>query len=398
MEANELKEALDKFGQKIDEKIKEANEKLTAKVSEETHARLLAEVKKELEPMLEEYKKMQEKFEEFEVKSKRIWTYGSFEKSFKEELKDRISEIVTKAGGRGLRGQSFDFENKTVIDMTELNAFNSTQVVPPQYVPGIQFDPTRAVRMRDLISVGETSSNLVPFIREYSYTAAAGVTTEGTEYNQEDFTLKQIDAAVKLITSYIVISENMLEDVVGLTSYITARLPEKLRNAEDAFILSNATYGIITLATAYSDNLADSNVQRIDVLVDACRQTKIYEYRPTAILLHPNDAAKIKLTKDSNGQYLYPWVFVGNNPAIDAVPIVESTAMTEGYFLVGDFKKGAQLFDRRKLTVEFSNANEDNFIKGMVTVRCHERIALAVYCPHAFIYGGFAAALAQGTA
>jgi len=398
MEANELKEALEKFGQEIDKKIKESNEKLTAKVSEETHARLLKEVKAELEPKLAEYAKMRERLDEMEAKSKRIWTYGSTEKPFAVELKERLSDIIAKEGGRGLRGRSFDFEQKTVIDMTELNAFNSTQVVPPNYVPGIKYDPTRAVRMRDLLSVGETNSNLVSFIQEYSYTAAAAVTTEGTEYNQEDFTLKQVDAAVKLITSYIVISENMLEDVAGLTSYITTRLPEKLRNAEDSFILSDATYGILTKGTAYSDNLADSNVQRIDVLVDACRQTKIYEYRPTAILLHPNDAALLKLTKDANGQYLYPWVFVGNNPSIDAVPIIESTAMSEGYFLVGDFKKGAQLFDRRKLTIEFSNANEDNFIKGMVTVRCHERIALAVYCPHAFVYGGFAAALAQGTA
>jgi len=398
MEANELKEALEKFGQEIDKKIKESNEKLTAKVSEETHARLLKEVKAELEPKLAEYAKLRERLDEMEAKSKRIWTYGSQEIPFHVELKNRISEVVTKAGARGLRGRNFEFENKSVIDMTELNAFNSTQVVPPQYVPGIQYDPSRPMRMRDLISVGTTDSNLVSFIREYSYTAAAAVTTEGTEYKQEDFTLKQIDAAVKLITSYIVLSENMLEDVAGLTSYITTRIPEKLRNAEDSFILNDATYGILTLATAYSDNLADSNVQRIDVLVDAARQTKIWEYRPTAILLHPNDAALLKLTKDANGQYLYPWVFVGNNPSIDAVPIVESTAMTEGYFLVGDFKKGAQLFDRRKLTIEFSNANEDNFVKGMVTVRCHERIALAVYCPHAFVYGGFAAALAQGSA
>jgi len=398
MEANELKEALEKFGQEIDKKIKESNEKLTAKVSEETHARLLKEVKAELEPKLAEYAKMRERLDEMEAKSKRIWTYGSQEIPFHVELKERITEVITKAGARGLRGRSFDFDNKTVIDMTEINAFNSTQVVPPHYVPGIQFDPTRPVRMRDLISVGTTDSNLVSFIREFSYTAAAAVTTEGTEYKQEDFTLKQIDAAVKLITSYIVISENMLEDVAGLTSYITSRLPEKLRNAEDNFILSDATYGIKTLATAYSDNLADSNVQMIDVLVDAARQTKIWEYRPTVILLHPNDATALKLTKDENGQYLYPWVFVGNNPAIDAVPIIESTAVPSGYFLVGDFKKGAQLFDRRKLTVEFSNANEDNFVKGMVTVRCHERIALAVYCPHAFIYGGFAQALAQGSA
>jgi hypothetical protein len=42
--------------------------------------------------------------------------------------------------------------------------------------------------------------------------------------------------------------------------------------------------------------------------------------------------------------------------------------------------------------------NEDNFIKGMVTVRIAERLTICVYRPKAFVYGTFTAALAQGSA
>jgi HK97 family phage major capsid protein len=83
---------------------------------------------------------------------------------------------------------------------------------------------------------------------------------------------------------------------------------------------------------------------------------------------------------------------------LDGVPVYESTAMTAGTFLVGDFKLGAQVFDRKEASLEIAYQNEDNFIKGMVTIRVSERLALAVYRAKCFVYGNFAAALAQGSA
>jgi HK97 family phage major capsid protein len=157
--------------------------------------------------------------------------------------------------------------------------------------------------------------------------------------------------------------------------------------------------GLTTNATAYSDSLADAGVTRIDVLVDACRQIRVNEYAATAILLHPTDAWKIKLTKDSTYNYIHPWIFMPNNQIVlDGIPVVITTAMTAGQFLVGDFRRGAQVFDRKQLTLEIAYQNEDNFVKGMVTIRVQERLALAIYRAKCFIYGGFTAALAQGTA
>ena len=82
---------------------------------------------------------------------------------------------------------------------------------------------------------------------------------------------------------------------------------------------------------------------------------------------------------------------------LDGVRIVVSSAITSGDFLVGD-GSAAQAFDRRQMTLEMTNTNEDNFVKGMVTVRISERITVAVYRPKGFVYGTFAAALANGSA
>jgi HK97 family phage major capsid protein len=163
--------------------------------------------------------------------------------------------------------------------------------------------------------------------------------------------------------------------------------------------MNNSTYGLLAKGTAYVDNLADSDISRIDVLIDAARQVADDEYRATAMLVHPTDATAMKLTKDDNGNYIFPWVFMPNgNVVLDGIPVIVTTAVAANTFLVGDFKRAAQIFDRRQLSVEFSNTNEDNFIKGMVTVRCSERIAIVVYRPKAFVYGTFVNAMALGSA
>ena len=398
MDEKELKKALSELGNEIDAKL-EKHAKSLSEIDTKAKEAAMAEIKKQLEPQIENYKKMQEQLDAISTSLKRAETdkakTETFTEAFKKFVKERLGD---RKDIKKLKGSTFEYEVKE--DMTQANSFESTIVVPVDQQPGIYYDPDRIVRVRDLISQGVTDSNMVTFIREYANTySLTDVTTEGAEYKQVDFDLKRIDAAVIKITNYLIVSEEMLEDVNGLTSYIMARLPEKLRNEEDDQILNNATYGILTLGTAYSDNLADADISYIDILVDACRQIIDDEYRPTAILLHPTDITTLKLTKDDNGQYIFPWIFQANgNVVLDGVPVVVSTAITAGTFLVGDFKMGAQIFDRRQLAIEFSNTNEDNFIKGMVTVRGSERIAICVYRPKAFVYGNFVTAMARGSA
>ena len=66
----------------------------------------------------------------------------------------------------------------------------------------------------------------------------------------------------------------------------------------------------------------------------------------------------------------------------------------EGEFLAGAFRTGAQLFDREDANVVISTENVDDFEKNMVSIRCEERVALAVKRPEAFVTGPFGAAIA----
>jgi len=409
MNAEELKKelggAIESLQTKMDESINVKAKEIETASAKERKA-LADEFKKDFEAKSETLKKMQEQLDTLEVKQGRI--SDTRKKSIKLMVKDAItgSDSLNQFKSGNSQKATIDmpdgFFSKT-DDMTQANSFESTAVVRPDYVPGIFFNPDRTWHVRDIMPVGTTNSNAVPVVREYAYSDASDITVEGAEYKQSDFDLKMTSATVYKITNYIIASEEMLEDVDGLTSYIYTRLPSKLKNKEDYQLLygtgSSEISGLITNATAYSENLADAAVQLIDVLADGVRQCKVAEYMPTAILMNPADVTKyLLLEKDSTNRYLSPWVFTNETPTIAGVPVLQTTAITAGAFFIGDFSQAGQIFDRRQATIEITNTNEDNFVKGMLTVRAAERLALAIYRPSAFIYGTIAAALANGSA
>jgi HK97 family phage major capsid protein len=404
----------------LEVKLNDLGKTIDAKLSEnaETYKKASSEakegIKKEIEPMLKQYGELNEKFQKMQGQLDTLDTqlqradFNGEEKkaTFTEAIKSEFIKFGEKGGLReNLRSKRRTGEIMLKVDdMLQSNSFESTAVVRADKVPGIVFNPDRRERVRDLISAGTTSSNAVTYVYEHAYDDKTDVTTEGAEYKQGDFDLKLATATVRKITAYIMLSEEMLDDVEGLTSYIASRLPSKLKVKEDYQLLYGSgaginLSGITTNATAYVDNLADDDISRVDVLVDACRQIRDDEYQATAILIHPTDATLIKLTKDDNGNYIHPWIFMpGGQITLDGVPVIVSTAITAGDFLVGDFRLGAQVFDRKQASLEMSYENEDNFIKGMVTVRIAERLTLAVYRSKAFVYGTFTAALANGSA
>lgn len=77
-------------------------------------------------------------------------------------------------------------------------------------------------------------------------------------------------------------------------------------------------------------------------------------------------------------------------PTLWGLPVVATEAAAfQGKFLTGAFNAGAQIFDREDANVVISTENADDFEKNMLTIRCEERLALAVKRPEAFVYGAF---------
>ena len=389
MEEN-LKNQLDQFNSAIDSKIEKSNNEVVENVVVKANEIVKSEVS-------EMATKLNERLDAIEVANKKQFESKkrmSFKSALKEAFEGGAIENLAKGNSR-----SASFEIKA--DMTTGADFTG-EVIPADRVPGYKFDPTRPTHIRQLLAQGSTQSDVVRFVKESGYSNGAAATAEGATLTQSDFDMTAADANVRKIGTYFRISEEMLADTPQLTSYLSARAPEKLLEVEDTQILSgNGTApnlsGIITDATAFAaGDLADSvdNANDFDVIVAALNQLANANYNADTILLNPSDFHKILLLKDTQNNYLKDQVYNGLQPVFMGVKVVLNTAISAGDFLIGNFGVGTQLWVRDGINVEFFREDGTNVRDGFVTVRVSERIALTNYLPNAFVTGDFATAKA----
>lgn len=331
-----------------------------------------------------------------------------------QEAQKSLGQIVTddeqvKAfldAAKGGKKGSVSVNVKAIISsLTTLADGSAGDLIVPTRLPEIVAPAQRRLTMRDLISVGRTATNAIQYVQETGFTNAAATVSEtaGSTKPQSNIQFDLITAPVTTIAHWVLATRQILDDVPMLQSYIDGRLRYGLAYVEDNQILNGGgtgtdLNGLATQATAFASAVpVMTAATRIDVIRAAILQAALAEYFPDGIVLNPTDWALIEMEKDDNGRYIIGNPQDGAQPRLWRKPVVETTAMTSGDFLVGAFKMGAELFVREDASVQISTEDSDNFRKNLVTILAEERAALADYRPEAFIGGDFTSAITDLT-
>lgn len=266
-------------------------------------------------------------------------------------------------------------------------------IIAPQRLPGIDTTPKQRLFIRDLISPGRTQSNTIYYVKQTGFTNNASVVAENTTKPYSNIEFSEETTPVRTIAHMFKASKQILDDFAQLQSTIDAEMRYGLKYAEEQEILfGDGTgvhiHGIIPQATAFNPAFAVEKENGIDRLRLAMLQAQLARFPASGHVLHFIDWAKIELTKDELGRYILANPAQLTTPTLWALPVVATeAAQFIGKFLTGAFNAGAQLFDREDANVVISTENADDFEKNMISIRCEERAALAVYRPEAFVYG-----------
>lgn len=258
---------------------------------------------------------------------------------------------------------------------------------------GLQVEiPQRRLTVRSLLLPGNTASNQIEYEQEKLFTNSAAPVAEGALKPQSDLQFEDKVASVRTIAHWMRASVQILADAPALRSIIDQRLRYGLAYAEEQQLLNGSgtgqnLLGLVTAATAYSAPGGLTATSQIDIIRLMILQTALAEYPANGIVLNPIDWAAIEMQKDGDGRYL-----IGNpqgtlSPTLWGLPVVATQAMGVDKALVGAFNLAAQIFDRQDATVDVSTEDQDNFVRNKVTIRCEERLALAIYRPQAIVYG-----------
>ncbi|CDH08103.1 Phage major capsid protein, HK97 family [Xenorhabdus bovienii str. oregonense] len=268
-------------------------------------------------------------------------------------------------------------------------------VVEPQRLPGIDVAPKQRLFIRDLIAPGKTTSSAIFWVQQTGFTNKAAVVPENTAKPYSDIQFATKITAVTTVAHMFKASKQILDDFAQLQSLVDAEMRYGLKFVEEQEILfgdgSGAhLHGIIPQASKFKAEFKVDKQNGIDDLRLAMLQAQLARFPASAHVLHFIDWASIELTKDSLGRYILgnPAGLIG--PTLWGLPVVATEAAAfRGKFLTGAFNAGAQIFDREETNVVISTENTDDFEKNMISLRCEERLALAVKRPEAFVYGDF---------
>ncbi len=395
-----LKAEAEKIERKMNKLIDGKIDPLLAKLTE--MGEMTPDMIKEIKGYGAKFEALQKQYDELDVKLQKQNVPNQ-----DAPIYDQIMHVVkgmqwTNSWKADKRGGTLDLKGIDLMNTKASTVTRVTDTIPPQFTP-FQYVPGRRFHIRDLMPVGQATSNTIWMPYESATTNGIARVAEGSTKPQSDFTPAVVKWPVEKIATWIKFSEEILEDMPQFTSYLTTRWIELLKQAEDVKLLygtgSSDIKGLTVAATAYTDILADSKVDRYMILDAAVTQCKVAGFFPNYIFLNPVDMMKLRQTRDTTGAPYFLMAMGMNQPmTIGGATIVEHQAVTSGDFLVGDTVAGCQLWDRKAANVKFYDQDDTNAQYNLITAVFEERLALVTYHATAFVFGDFTSALARGSA
>jgi len=329
---------------------------------------------------------------------------GELEQDFARMPLGRAQEVAKSAGqiviaNEKMKPFASGLEQGRSLRVPVQDALTSPDVpdgiVEPQRLPGIDVMPKQRLFIRDLISPGRTGAAAIFWVQQTGFTNNAATVAENTTKPYSDIAFNSKITPVQTVAHMFKASKQILDDFAQLASTIDAEMRYGLKYAEEQQILfgdgtGTNLEGIVPQASAFNAAFAVDQQNGIDDLRLAMLQAQLARFPASGHVLHFIDWAKIELTKDTLGRYILANPSGLAGPVLWGLPVVATEANAfQGRFLTGAFNAGAQLFDREDANVVISTENADDFEKNMISIRCEERLALAVKRPEAFVEGPF---------
>ena len=422
MEEKDLKKLTDAIDQKIESVEKLVNDKAGAEaltkmqteLSEKIEALSLVDDK----PIADYIKEVQDHANTLEEKIKEITQKGQTKDRHPEEQLDEFLSAddwkhavkERKEGGRP--------HVKVLTVASDLTAGTTTPVIMPSREPGVEFAPRADTPIYNLVQKGTTNSNKVSWIERTlgDETPGAAAKAESSAFGESDALWTEVEANIIKLTDAFRATNEILEDTEFVRSEIMAMLSTNIPHLRETEILAGTNSatsfnGLLTAATSFSLPTGVNTVtapNNIDVLRAAVTQCMIgYNgssaytkgYVPNAIVLNPVDAHNIGSIKDANENYVLPMYLSANGKVIDGIPVIVSTDMTVGSFLVADVS-AAKYYVKRGLQVKFWDQYDTDPMYDYVLFTATERGCLKVsnIAAYGLVTGTFAAGIVALTA
>jgi HK97 family phage major capsid protein len=249
------------------------------------------------------------------------------------------------------------------------------------------------IQVIDLIPPGVTDQAAVVYMLETVATSGAAEVAESAQgalvtWAESALQFAQQTSTVRKISTWLPVTDEQLEDVAFIQSFVNMRLSLFIRQRLDSQILvgngvAPNLLGFLNVPTIQTQAKgADPTPDAIYKAMTLVRVTG--RAIPSGVVLHPNDWQAIRLLRTADGIYIWGSPSEAAPERIWGLPVAQADVITENTGLVGDFRGYCQLVMRRGIEVQISNSHASYFIQGVQAIRADMRAAFPVYRPTAF--------------
>lgn len=223
-------------------------------------------------------------------------------------------------------------------------------------------------------------------------------TSETQTYPRASINIQELTCDIKNVGDYMVVSDNIMDDSQLFADEVDMELPLILRRMMEKMALygdgnsSEEWQGVLTSTDVLNYAWSDGKVG--DTKLDAVRRSitiaSLAERAPDTILLNPKDCEDLELQKSDDKMYVNKVVILPDGSlAVWRLPVIETTAIKAGDFLVASFRQGCRFYDREQAETRIFEQDVDNVRTSRLTVRAKGRVGFALREPEAFVYGQF---------
>ncbi len=296
-----------------------------------------------------------------------------------------------KTNGHNFKeGKEVFIKNANVISDVSMTD-GSTQVQGMFEAMGVA-KPPQPLSILDILPTSRIDKGYLHTVEQTAQTVAAGVRSEGGAINQGDREYTEATFKPVIVSGYIDVTNESLDDVVFLKTELEGGLRREVRRAISNQVINGTGVapqmkGLFTVATPFAAGAFATNVPTptySDVLKVAGNMIMQANYKPTIALVNPQDYTSMML--GLNAMSTLPFIVLYTTDVAVGKYLLFDTNVTR-LFIVED-------------SLWFSEQNADNALNNRVSVIHTTRTIFKINSVDApaIVHGDFAADLAAITA
>lgn len=304
------------------------------------------------------------------------------------------------AGRNAPGGIDFHFEDVYGSDMLakglafetmgSKTLFETTAGWAPESVrmPGFVEAVSRPIQLLDIFPMSQTGQEAIKYMEETTRTHAAAEKAEGATFAESTFALTEQSSTVRKITDSVPVTDEQLEDVAQVQSYLNGRLIFGLRQRLDSQCLvgSGSSPNLRGLKNVVGIQTQAKGADPVpDAFFKAMTKIRVTGRAiPTHHVIHPTDWEGVRLLRTADGVYIWGNPSEAGPERLWGLPVVQCDADSAATGYVGSFQPAwVSLYERRGVDVQVGYTGTQ-FTEGKRTIRADMRMALVFFRPAAF--------------